>query len=329
MKLNTIFPKIGVISGVLLFVAACTDEGEPTDAQTVIEPPTSPGVVITNPIPNFVIGQALDMGATPATQSHNVSGWVRVEDNNGNANTPTVMVNQQVATVTANAFSTDCPNTEPFLCFQFDTTLNLDKGARSITVTATDTKGNSYSDAINGMVDYCRKGGFDPGIPALFQTDPTAKVLQNNRCHEIDGCSVYITEADPLATSQTRNNPSSINNSMGAASTAFGSGEVPPNSEYFVHGQTPADVLPCNTHDVCYQTINGNTQEQCDNQMLTDMLEVCNQAYPGDCPSNLSDSECLQWKGQKETCRAFANSYFVGLTAVGTLAFDERQTQYR
>jgi hypothetical protein len=328
MKLNTILPKMTIISSALLFIYACGNEGEPNIAPAEIQTLQSAGIVITSPIPNFVIGQALDIGTTPSNQTHNVTGWVRVEDNNGNDNTPSVMVNQQVATVTAHAFAIDCPDTEPFLCFQFDTTLNLDKGAHSITATATDTKGNSYSETVDGMVDYCRKGGFDPGIPALFQTDPTAIELQNNRCHEIDGCSVYITEADPLAT-QTRNDPSSINNSRRAASTAFGSGEVPPDSEYFVHGQTPTDVLPCNIHDVCYQTINGNTQEQCDSQMHTDMKEVCNQAYPGDCPSELSNTECFEWKGQKETCEAFANSYFAGLTAVGSMAFDERQAQYR
>jgi len=54
------------------------------------------------------------------------------------------------------------------------------------------------------------------------------------------------------------------------SSTAFGIGDVPP-SEYFVHGQQSAYSLPCNAHDVCYQTINGMTQQQCDDQMLTDM----------------------------------------------------------
>ena len=329
MALNTILPKATFFSSLALFVSACTVNGDPTGPQSEIPPPSSPGIVITSPTANFVIGEALDMGATPGTQAHKITGWVRVEDNNGNDNTPSVLVNQQVATVTPYAFATDCPDAKPFLCFQFETILTLDKGARSITATATDTKGNSYGDTVNGLVDYCRKGGFDPGIPALFQTDPIATVLQNNRCHEIDGCSVYITETDPLATAQTRNDPSSINNSMRAASTAFGSGEVPPNSEYFVHGQMPTDILPCNMHDVCYQTINGKNQEQCDNQMLADMVEVCDQAYPGDCPSDLSNSECLQWKGQRETCKAFANSYFAGLTAVGTVAFDARQTEYK
>ena len=329
MQLNSNVSKIAIVTSALLFLSACGDNGEPTNPRAGVQTPTTAGIVITSPLPNFVIGQALDLGTTPSTQAHNITGWVRVEENNGNVNTPTVMVNQQVASVTAHAFATDCPDTEPFLCFQFETTLNLDKGAHSVRATATDTKGNTYSDTVNGLVDYCRKGGFDPGIPALFQTDRTASQLQNNRCHEIDGCSLYITEADPLATSQTRNDPSSINNTRRVASTAFGSGEVPPDSEYFVHGQMPTDVLPCNTHDICYQTINGNTQQQCDNQMLTDMMAICNQAYPGDCPSNLSKTECLEWKGQKETCVAFANSYYVGLTAVGSVAYDERQSEYK
>lgn len=328
MNLNIFQPKIVTLNTLAFFIIACSGQGEPTGTKTEIPLLTGPGIVITSPSAKFVIGQALDMGATPSAQTYKVTGWVRVDSNNGNDNTPSVLVNQQVATVSPYAFAVDCPDSQPFLCFQFETTLNLDKGAHSITATAADTKGNSYAYAINGLVDYCRKGGFDPGIPALYQTDPTASVLQNNRCHEIDGCSVYITETDPLATSQTRNNPSVINNSLRAASTAFGSGEVPPNSEYFVHGQMPTDILPCNVHDVCYQTINGKTQPQCDNQMLTDMLEVCDKAYPGDCPSDLSDSECLQWKAQKETCNAFANSYFAGLTAVGTVAFDARQSEY-
>lgn len=327
MKLNTLSLFI-IISSQILLVSGCKDSGEPTLEPTIQVLP-SPGIVFINPVSAFVLGQALDTGAIPSTQMHTVTGWVRVEDNNGNDNTPSVLVNQQVATVTAYAFAADCPSTAPFQCFQFDTTLSLDKGEHSITATATDINGTTYSETINGIVDYCRKGGFDSGVSALFQTDPNASELQNNRCHEIDGCSVYITEADPLATAQTRNNPSSINNSLRASSTEFGSGAVPPDSEYFVHGQRPTDVLPCNTHDVCYQTINGRTQEQCDNQMLTDMMEICNQAYPGDCPTDLSSLECLEWKGQRETCEGFANSYFIGLTAAGTLAFGERQAQYK
>ena len=319
---------IVIVSCQTLLVSACDHSGEPT-SEKEIQGPESPGIVITNPIPSFVVGQALDAEALPSTQMHNVTGLIRVEDNFGNDNTPSVLVNQQVATVTPYAFAADCPNTKPFLCFQFDTILSLEKGEHTITATAIDISGTSYSQTIKGIVDYCRKGDFDPGIPALFQTDPSANVAQNNRCHEIDGCSVYITNSDPSATSQTRNDPSTINNSMRVSSTAFGSGEVPPDSEYFVHGQQSKDLLPCNTHDVCYQTINGKTQKQCDDQMLTDMIDVCNRAYPGDCPSDLSTSECGQWKGQKETCKAFANSYHVGLSAVGSLAFDQRQAEYK
>jgi len=179
------------------------------------------------------------------------------------------------------------------------------------------------------MVDYCRKSGFDAGVSALFQNKPNSSTLQNNRCHEIDGCSVYITESDPLANGETRNNPSKISNNLRAADTRFGSGEVPPQSEYFVHGQQPSDILPCNSHDVCYQTVAGSSQEQCDQKMKTDMDAVCEQAYPGNCPSGLNVLECLQWKSQRETCIAFADSYYLGLSAVGAMAFDERQDEYQ
>lgn len=325
MKFEKLLKTALLCSAVVLI--SCGDNVDP-NSQTDTTPPPSPGIVISSATSDFVFGEALDMDVTSGPQSHNVSGWVRVEENGDHDNIPTVTVNGQTATVGANAFAEDCPSTAPFLCFQFDTTLSLDRGEHDITATAMDTKGNTYTDSISGIVDVCRKGGFEADVPALFQTNPMAAVMQNNRCHEIDGCSVYITEADPLATSQTRNNPSSINNSLRASSTAFGSGEVPPNSEYLVHGQMPTDVLPCNIHDVCYQTI-GSTQEQCDNQMLAGMMAVCEQAYPGDCPPELSSLECLEWKGQRETCEAFANSYFVGLTAVGTVAFDERQAEYQ
>ena len=98
MALNTILPKATFFSSLALFVSACTVNGDPTDPQSEIPPPSSPGIVITSPTANFVIGEALDMGATPGTQAHKITGWVRVEDNNGNDNTPSVLVNQQVAT---------------------------------------------------------------------------------------------------------------------------------------------------------------------------------------------------------------------------------------
>ena len=45
------------------------------------------------------------------------------------------------------------------------------------------------------------------------------------------------------------------------------------------HGLAPTDNLPCNHHDVCYQTC-GATKVNCDDAMLKDMQAVCGSAYP-------------------------------------------------
>ncbi len=288
-----------------------------------------PGVVIRAPAPDFILGEALDLGVPALTQAILINGLVRVGSRDDFNNLPTVHVNGQVATVTPEAFGQDCPGEAPLQCFHYVAELSFEKGLHTITVSVSDVDGNTAEAHVGGTVDNCRRFGKDAGIAALIQNNPRANVLQSNRCHEIDGCSAYLYESDPFANSNVRNNPMGATSRFAAAPTNFGRGEVNPNSEYFVHGLQPTDLLPCNKHDVCYQTVNGMTQQQCDAQMLADMEQVCHQAYPEQCPDNLNSFECGLWRTERELCFGFAAVYFEVLSRVGGDVFQGRQSEYQ
>jgi hypothetical protein len=150
-------------------------------------------------------------------------------------------------------------------------------------------------------------------------------VEQNtDRPHEIDGCSggvaqdptnyggVYI----PYITGRQRYN--------GEGSTAFGKpqDDVP-------HSKLSSVLpLPCNKHDICYQTC-GSSQKTCDNQMLKDMLSVCNSVYPENCPSKFKQAnKCDDYFKERKLCTKSANRMYKGLSAFGSSAFKKRQKQY-
>ena len=65
--------------------------------------------------------------------------------------------------------------------------------------------------------------------------------------------------------------------------------------------------------------------------MLTEMEAVCVQAYPSECPQNLKNEfdACELWELEKSACYAFTTVYYEALKALGSIAFTDRQTEYR
>ena len=139
--------------------------------------------------------------------------------------------------------------------------------------------------------------------------------LQNpTRRHEIDGCS--NSPDDPMRVA----NPFSL---LAQAPTAFGASEpggVPP-------GSPPGRNLPCNWHDVCYQTCR-NTQDQCDRDLQTRAHSICNTAYPLPPPYPSSDPRFQEYQDERDQCHGFADTYYNVLSGVGGFFYRQRQGQY-
>jgi hypothetical protein len=95
-------------------------------------------------------------------------------------------------------------------------------------------------------------------------------------------------------------------------------------------------TLPCNRHDLCYQTCNASSgsafgssgREACDDGMEADMNAVCAAAYPASCPASLGILECVSYQAQRLDCFTYSDLYWAGLRAGAASAYNERQTQY-
>ncbi len=308
-----------------------------------------------NFIVGFIVGEEFAMGVPfPAQIDACVVGGVKV---NTTAffpanNKPTVTVNSEPANVELDTlFFSGCGLFNPFQCWRFTATIPLAQGTRIISAVGTDqaTPPRSTTLSIDGIVDYCRIGVFnakestpgkDPGVVALAGENHD---IQSNRCHEIDGCSVPIVGSfanDPLPAAVCK-----------VASTNFGEGTKPPQ-EYFVHGLQSAFDLPCNNHDVCYETcvrvdgLSDADREQawetawhaCNSAMRDESRAVCRRAYPGVCqiPNILCALRggCVAFLQEKAACFAAAEAYFAGIKTVnvgnpsGLERFKQRQTDY-
>src|SRR5205814_1181930 len=124
----------------------------------------------------------------------------------------------------------------------------------------------------------CAAGQLVPLQPASYaaRTNPAQcpNPVKNNIPYDIDGCSVIGAQVGIPALNVQ--DPTSFLYGpllFNQASTSFGAniGGVPQSA--------PAQTLPCNRHDVCYQTCNS-VQASCDAAFHTDMDAVCNTAYP-------------------------------------------------
>lgn len=144
-----------------------------------------------------------------------------------------------------------------------------------------------------------------------------------DRPHEIDGCSGGVAQ-DPT--------------NYGGVYIPYIRGEQRYNQASTEFGRPQADVahaelgsvlpLPCNKHDICYQTC-GSDQAECDAQMLDDMRSVCETAYPEACPAEaMENDDCDDYADERQLCFTSATRMYKGLRAFGSRAHGQRQKQY-
>lgn len=155
---------------------------------------------------------------------------------------------------------------------------------------------------------------------------PQRTQIENSRLwHDVDGCSAGVPPniQDPM-----RNFPYPFG-LLNQALTAFGQplGTIP--------NAGAAGPLPCNQHDICYQTCASpgtdlfTARQACDDGMKTRMDNVCDAAYPSVCPSTLSAAQCVSYALQRFDCKGYSFEYWIGLRAAGFIfAYKSRQEQY-
>jgi hypothetical protein len=149
-------------------------------------------------------------------------------------------------------------------------------------------------------------------LPTLLASCP-ARTQYVAAGHEIDGCS------------NSPDDPMRILYPIGllavTGDTRFGSvvGNLP--------HPAPAQTLPCNRHDICYQTC-GQTQQACDAAIRTDIDGVCAREYPSTCPfSGVGIVLCPAFFEQRAACFGLSLTYETVLGQFGASAFEERQQQ--
>jgi hypothetical protein len=137
------------------------------------------------------------------------------------------------------------------------------------------------------------------------------------RAQDIDGCSA--------PTGETRRNDPMVGATRNRAPTAFGSGTEPP-SEYLVFGQSSAAALPCNKHDICYQTV-GSSRTTCDDKFYADLRAVCKKAYPTETAAYMLLHP--GYKAEQSKCYEKAKLYYDAVRAAGAARFNRRQAEHR
>src|SRR2546426_2188952 len=315
----------------------------------------NPVLTVTSPTRGFIVGEEFAMAAPfPDATQVAVAGVIKVNTKAffASNNKPSVTVNGIPADVSLNFFFGGCGLLNPFQCWKFTATIPLEQGDRTITVVGTDVHDppRSTTVSIGGTVDYCRIGGYDPHAltpgkdPRVVALAGVNHDIQSNPCHEIDGCSA------PIISQQCAHDPMSCPNPflglipelVNVASTAFGKGATPP-AEHFVHGRQSAVDLPCNHHDVCYQTcvrvtgLSDADREQawrdrwqtCNLRQNLEMLDVCSRAYPATCLFDPVKCPLARWLQEKIACTELAAAYFLGVeTNKGFERFKQRQVDY-
>jgi hypothetical protein len=152
-----------------------------------------------------------------------------------------------------------------------------------------------------------------------------------SRLHVVDGCSGGIPPniQDPMTNlpypyGLLNQAPTPFGQDLGG-----GGGTTIPNN-------AAAGPLPCNQHDLCYQTcypgdgtaFTSSARSACDDGMKSRMDTVCSAAYPSSCPASLGALECLSYQAQRLDCFTYSGLYWDGLRVGGGSAFNERQGQY-
>ena len=150
---------------------------------------------------------------------------------------------------------------------------------------------------------------------------------QNSRLHDVDGCSVPAILAILTPGLSVQDPTGGL---LGLASTRFG------QNQGTIPSAGAALPLPCNQHDICYQTC-GSAQAACDTGMFNAMTNVCNTAYPSStCPYSGLEAIAKCFIGvfgrtyfdERVDCATFASLYKFGLDKFGSGAWKQRQVDY-
>lgn len=153
---------------------------------------------------------------------------------------------------------------------------------------------------------------------ALTTSNSCADRMQNSSVqHEIDGCS-YSPDSLLMyyvVTGQTNFN-------LYVENVAFGSDLGTVNSTV-----AAAQTLPCNVHDICYQTC-GSNKASCDVGMESGITAQCDIAYPAVCPHGNS-TLCAQYSAERYYCQGIGGVYTAAVGgSFGDGIFEGRQLEY-
>jgi len=135
----------------------------------------------------------------------------------------------------------------------------------------------------------------------------------NARPYCIDGCSTPPAAIEVLYRSGwfiywDKDNPT------GAGPGGYGSG-----SSFY---------QACAVHDRCYQTCSNASRQTCDDNILADMLRVCN-SIPVEHVTTFTNNLGFQDdENTRDKCQSAANRMHTGLRIGGGSAFDTRRQQY-
>jgi hypothetical protein len=130
------------------------------------------------------------------------------------------------------------------------------------------------------------KSGLNPDIDAMVtprtpSSSPLENPDQNNLKHYVDGCSIPWW-AVPFTPGLSAQDP--VGGVLGKVPTTLG------QNLGSIASASAAGPLPCNQHDICYQTCHehdGKGKDSCDESLYEQAVGVCDAAYGsslGKCP---------------------------------------------
>lgn len=136
------------------------------------------------------------------------------------------------------------------------------------------------------------------------------------RQHEIDGCS-----NSPDNLESWDNLPFTTDYDLYVTNPIWGTvlGTVS-------NAAAAAQTLPCNVHDICYQTCKSN-KANCDDVLGQDITASCDTGYPFPCPHATAD-ECNEYDAEYQACLGIGPIYSDGVDMLGGGAYQGRQSQY-
>jgi hypothetical protein len=170
-----------------------------------------------------------------------------------------------------------------------------------------------------------------PDFDSLIANCPNR--TQNTRLHAVDGCSVPGILALITPGLSVQDPTGGI---LGLGSTRFGQDQGGDSAP--IPDASAALPLPCNQHDICYQTCRSD-EFACNTAMFNDMNAVCTKAYPtSSCPYSGLEAiaKCIigdpltlrSYFEERADCFTFSSLYKFGLDKFGAKAWKERQVQY-